>query len=199
MEPAMNDEEMKRLWQNQPLPEPPKDVATLVAMAGQEHRKFQRTIFWRDFREVGVALALIPVFLAFAQRKDALWTSYLIVLALVFVAGFMVIDRLRWRKAAAGPGETIADTIAAALAEVEHQIWLLRNVLWWYIGPLMGALIIDTAHLMLRRERNPSGFIGPIAVFFLVGVILWWANQRAVKRCLEPRRRELQKLLEAVR
>ncbi len=195
----MNDEEMKRLWQNQPLPEPLADVPTLLATAGRKHQKFQRTIFWRDFREVGVALVLIPIFVASAQREDALWTSYLIVLALVFVAGFMVIDRLRWRKAAPGPGETMGDTIRAALAELEHQIWLLRNVLWWYIGPLMGALIIDTTHQMLTGPREPSSFIGSLAVFFLLGAFLWWLNQWAVKRDLEPRRSELQKLLEAVR
>ncbi len=195
----MNDEELKRLWQNQPFPEPPKDVATLVTMAGQKHRKFQRSIFWRDFREAGVALALIPIFVAFARQKNALWTSYLSVVALAFIAGFIVIDRLRWRKAAAGPGETIADTIASALTEVEHQIWLLRNVLWWYIGPSMGALIIEAAHQMLSGDRHASGFIGRIAVYLLVGAVVWWVNQQAVKRSLEPQRSELQKLLEAVR
>jgi hypothetical protein len=195
----MNDEEMKRLWQDQPIPPPPVDVPALLATAGKKHREFQRALFWRDFREVGIALALIPVFLAFAQRNDALWTSYLIVVALVFVAAFMLIDRRRWRKATASPGDTIANTVASALAVVEHQIWLLRNILWWYLGPLIGALIIDAIHQMLTSQRNPSSFVGPIVTYLFVGAVLWWVNQRFVKRDLEPRRDELQKLLEAIR
>lgn len=195
----MNDEEMKRLWQDQPIPPPEVDIPTLLATAGKKHREFQRAIFWRDFREVAVALVLIPVFLVFAQDRDALWTSYLMVLALVFVAGFMWIDGLRWRKATAGPGENIAETVASALAVVEHQIWLLRNILWWYLGPLMGALVIDAVHHLLTSPRNPSSFYGPIATYLFVGAVLWWVNQRFVKRDLEPRRSELQKLLEAIR
>ena len=195
----MNDEEMKRLWQTQSIPQPVTDIPTLLAMAGQKHREFQRAILWCDFTEMGIALALIPIFLAFARREDALWTSQLIVLALLFVVGFIVVDRRRRRrKAAARPGETIADTLAAALADVEHQIWLQRNVLWWFIGPLMGALIIGDAHRVLSGELSPAIFIS-LVVSFLVGIGTWWLNRMSVKRDLEPRRAELQRLLEAVR
>lgn len=195
----MNDEEMKRLWQNQPLPEPAADVAALVKAARRKHRKFQRTILWRDFREVVVALVLIPIFLPSALKAHAPWTSFLIVLALLFVSGFLVIDRLRRRGMKASPGATMVDALAQALRDVEHQIWLLRNVLWWYIGPLAGALIIHDAYRLLSEHSSLSRFLVSLGFNVLIGCWVWNLNQRAVKRDLEPRRDDLQKLLEQVR
>jgi hypothetical protein len=82
---------------------------------------------------------------------------------------------------------------------VEHQIWLLRNIVWWYLLPPGVALMIFPAHLAWRsRDDGLSAvaeFAGAACVFALVFWILYWANQRAVRKQLEPRRKELQALL----
>jgi hypothetical protein len=171
----------------------------MVEEARDSHQLFQRMIVWRDVREVGVELIMIPVFLYFASRPGALWTSYLPVGALVFVAGFMVIDRLLRRRTAPPPGSTVAESLAGAVRDVEHQIWLLRNVMWWYIGPLMGSLLADSIYERILGKTDTITFVIVLAVIFFVGRWVWKINQQAVQRSLEPRRAELQAVLDQMR
>ncbi len=57
---SMTFEEIQSQWQAQPAPEILTDSAQLQAVQEQQ-RKFQSAIFWRDFREVGVAFAMAAV------------------------------------------------------------------------------------------------------------------------------------------
>lgn len=189
----MNEEELQRLWQTQPVPAPANDMNTLMITLRQKHQKFRRTIFWRDFREVGVAIALIPLFLFQRGHDDAAWETYLIVSALIFVAGFLIVDRLRHRPTQEAAGEPLVRALQVSLDEVDHQIWLLRNVLWWYIGPLTAALSIPVLH----RMSQGHGGIGSLIFYLAIGYGVWWLNQHAVKSDLKPRRDELQKQLDA--
>jgi hypothetical protein len=195
----MNDEEMKQLWQNQTIPEPDTGLAALVTTAREQHRKFQRTIFWRDFREVGVALMLIPLWIWIAVRQQAPWTTYIMVPALIFVAAFMVIDRLRRKAGATPPNESVVEALESALREVEHQIWLLRSVQWWYIGPIFAGLVIPDLHRLLAGKDSAGEFLRELGFDLLLGLLVWWLNQSAVKRGLVPQREELKALLEEVR
>ena len=195
----MNDDELKHLWQTQPVPAAGGDVNVLATTARQKHRQFRRTIFWRDFREVGVAVLLIPYFLFWGGDKEVPWEKFLIVLALVFVGGFMIVDRLRQRKGSVESSAPVVDVLGQALAEVEHQIWLLRHVLWWYIGPLMGALSLPQIYRLLNGIGTERGNLVMLVFYFLLGYGVWRLNQYAVKKDLEPRREELRKLLEDVR
>ncbi|TDU66028.1 hypothetical protein EI77_03764 [Prosthecobacter fusiformis] len=195
----MTEDELKHLWQTQPVPETGADGSVLSATVREKHRKFQRTILWRDFREVGLAILLIPFFLLRGAHNGSMWEHHLIVVALVFIAGFLVIDRLRHRKTAAAPGQSVVDALGLAVSEVEHQIWLLRNVHWWYIGPLLGALMVPDLYHMIRGNGSLSGGIRTLVFNLLLSYGIWKLNQYAVKKDLEPRRDELQKLLEETR
>ena len=71
----------------------------------------------------GVAVVTLP------------WTAYLMVPALLWVAGFMLLNRRRHKQRAPEPGEPLGRGVESSLAQVEHQIWLQRNVFWWYLLP----------------------------------------------------------------
>jgi hypothetical protein len=196
----MNDEDLQKLWQNQPERRLTAAVGTdLLAKAQEQHRKFQRTIFWRDFREVGVAFGLIPFWVWGALRSHAPWTSYLMVPALLFVAGFLIVDRLRHRSDRPHPDGPVLESLRKALREVEHQIWLLRNVLWWYITPILAVLLIIDFDRFARGRDSIGEFTQDVLVTLALGAGIWWLNQYAVKRSLEPRRSELQSLLDELR
>jgi hypothetical protein len=195
----MNDEDMKKIWQHQAVPETEADLAALVTTAREKHRKFQRTIFWRDFREVGVAIVLIPIWIWMAVRQQAPWTTYLMVPALLFVAGFMVIDRLRRKGGGASASESVVDSLGSALRDVDHQIWLLRNVQWWYVGPIFAGLVIPDIHSLIAGRQNASGFLWEIGSDLALAALVWGLNQWAVKKSLVPQREELKMLLEEVR
>lgn len=194
----MNDDDLKQLWQQQPIP-PAGDMATLVATARKKHGEFLRTIFWRDFREAAVALVVIPIWLRGAWGRHVLWTHYLMVPVMLFIAGFLIIDRLRRRKKAVAPDGTVVESLMAAADDVEHQIWLLGNVQWWYVGPICGALIAETIHELLLGHTSPHAFVISIGFNLFIALGVWWLNHAAVKRHLEPRRDELHRLLAEIR
>ena len=112
---------------------------------------------------------------------------------------FILVDRIRHKQQPSEPGEPLLDCVKVSLTQVEHQIWLLRNVFWWYLLPFTIAILAFFAQF---AWLNHSGF-WPITlalvpfVLFLLGLygFVYYLNQRAVRRELEPRRQELLTLL----
>lgn len=175
----------------------------LMEEVKQHRRDFRSLIFWRDFREVGIALLLIPVWFYLGHAADSPWTFYLTVPALIWVAGFMLIDRRRQQDKNVGPGGSLVDCVNDSLREVDHQIWLLRNVFWWYLLPFCISIMIFFAHVAWLTSGAWWEFMG--VVLFLgaiLGVVyggVYYANQRAVQHQLLPRREELLTLLTSLR
>ncbi len=69
------------------------------------------------------------------------WELLLMGACVTFVGVFMLVDRWRQRRRRPAHDGTLRACTEASLAEVEHQIWLLRNIFWWYLLPcLIGGL-----------------------------------------------------------
>jgi CubicO group peptidase (beta-lactamase class C family) len=89
--------------------------------------------------------------------------------------------------------------VKESLSQVERQIWLLRNVLWWYLLPFAIPILAFFAHVSWLNSKvwleSALGFGVPAV--FVVALYCWvyWLNQRAVRLQLEPRRQELLALL----
>ena len=174
--------------------------ADLLATEVQRtQRDFQSMIFWRDVREVGTSLVMIPVWFVMGFVMSLPWTWYLTVPALLWIAGFMLVDR-RWHPhRPSDPGEPLLFYVKESLAQVEHQIWLLRNVFWWYLLPPSISLMAFFTHIAWESTKSwwgcflVSGFFG--AFLFLVYGWIYRVNQLAVSKHLEPRRSDLQNLI----
>jgi CubicO group peptidase (beta-lactamase class C family) len=86
-----------------------------------------------------------------------------------------------------------------SLTQVEHQIWLLRNVFWWYLLPFTFAILVFFAHVAWSLSENWLVALGVATPFFVFLLALYsfidYINQRAVRCDLEPRRQELLALL----
>jgi hypothetical protein len=194
----MTPDPLQEAWQSQP--QPAVDTDQLVREFRRGHERFAATIFWRDAREVGVSLLLLPVWVGMGVGIGLPWTWYLVMPGLLWVAGFMTVDRMRQRRRRARPGDPLVRTVASSLAEVEHQIWLLRNVLWWYLLPLAVPMLAFFAQTFWRASRGNVWEMAVSTSFvtaIVVGVYawIWWINQKAVRSTLEPRRRELAAML----
>jgi hypothetical protein len=97
----------------------------------------------------------------------------------------------------------LRSSVERSLVQVEHQIWLLRNVFWWYLLPPGVPMMIWLAHFSWSSGRHSIvgaiAAFGVMALFFLlVGWFIYWLNQYAVRKQLEPRRKELQTLLKGL-
>src|SRR5436190_11290982 len=125
------------------------DADSLLKEVQRSQGHFQAMIFWRDFREVGVALVMLPLWFYMGITLSLPWTWYLTVPALVWVVGFLLVDRMRHKQKRIGPGETLLASVKESLTQVEHQIWLLRNVFWWYLLPFIISILAFFAHVSL--------------------------------------------------
>jgi len=115
------------------------------------------------------------------------------------VGVYIIVDRLAQKKTQPAFNGTLKGCIEASLAQVNHQIWLLKNIFWWYLLPLLVASAIS----MWTKESHRPHFDHAAAVGVLMSVVLiaWffrWVyrlNQSAVTKTLQPRREELEALL----
>ena len=84
----------------------------------------------------------------------------------------------------------------SSLAQVEHQIWLLRNVHWWYLLPLALSALPFFGQVAWQERSGgwwtALGVSMVVALVVIVLAVIYWLNQYAVRSELEPRRRELE-------
>src|SRR5262245_4951695 len=138
----MNPDDFKQAWQTQSSQTRLSiDAELLLKEVRRNQQYFTATIFWRDVREVGISLLMVPLWLYLGVKFSLPWTWYLTVPALVWIAVFMLTDRLRHRRQPPEPGKPLRQRVESSLTQVEHQIWLLRNVFWWYLLPLALSML----------------------------------------------------------
>jgi hypothetical protein len=196
----MDPDNVKQAWQAQTSQTRlTMDAEQLLNEVRRKQQRFTATIFWRDVREVGTCLLLLPLWLYLGVKHSLSWTWYLTVPALLWIGGYMLADRMRHKRQSPEPGEPLRQCAERSLAQVEHQIGLLRNVLWWYLLPLALSFLAFIGQ-GAWQERS-GGWWTALAISEVVtigGIVfagIYWVNQYAVRAGLEPRRRELEALL----
>ena len=208
----MDLEQMRQAWQAQDEPVDLKvEADTLLQQVQTRHRELVRAVFWRDVREVGAAaaVAVFFVFVGVGSGQGA-WFYYVAAGLALFVAAFILVDRVRQRREAARSVESIMDDLAVSLGQVEHQIWLLKNVLWWYLLPLgtaVGVVLFQAVWCAPYVSWLPGIELCLYALVFVLFLYLfvlflhrvYCLNQRVVRQDLLPRREELAKLLSELR
>ncbi len=176
------------------------DADLLLKEVQHNQRNFRATIFCRDFIEVGVAIVLLPCWFYAGIRYSLPWTWYLTVPALVWVAGFVLVDRKRHPQQQSEPGGPLLKSVKESLTQVEHQIWLLRNVFWWYLLPFTISILAFFAHV--AWSSRSAGWLAALIFFVILFIrlfirrliffrIYYTINQRAVRGAAwsrEPRR-----------
>src|ERR1019366_5328019 len=195
----MNFEDLQKAWQSQDASAKVTinaDVLLKEVRRNQQH--FRATIFWRDVREVGVAAFMTWLFLHWAIR-DREWSLYLLAFACCGVGIFMLADRWLQRKKRSLTNDSVRSCVEASLIQVSHQIWLLKNVSWWYLLPIQIGLAALIGSVAWQARSAGLAVIMGLAAFALVCGLLGWGvyhlNQIAVRKSLEPRRQELETLL----
>src|SRR3954462_11386730 len=161
----------------------------------RSEQTFRAMISKRNSSEVIVGLLMLPLWFFLGHWLSLPWTWYLGIPAITWVILFIVIDRTRHNRLPSEPGEPLLDCVKISLTQVEHQIWLLRNVFWWYLLPFTIAIMAFFSQIAWRHSSGFWTFIAalaPEAVFLLLLYgFVYWLNQHAVRQTLVPRREEL--------
>ena len=192
----MNPDDLKQAWRGQPRLAVDADL--LLKEVKRNEQNFDAMIFWRDFREVGIALVMVALWLYLGVKGALPWTWYLTVPVLLWVAGFMLVDRKRHQRLPS-EGEPLRRHVEGSLAEVEHQIGLLRSVHWWALLPMTLAMLAFFGQAAWQERGGGWWTVLFMLMVSIFGVSvfagIYWLNLYAVRAMLEPRRRELETLL----
>ncbi len=177
------------------------DSDLLLREVKRNKKHFESTIFWRDVREAGGSFVL-AVFFLYQSMKLNLWSLYFPALACILVGVFMIVDRVIQKGKLPKSSDSLANCIKISLVQVEHQIWLLRNVLWWYLLPFAIGIALFWGHGGWRiRNDSRIGliFIGGCFIGLIILCTgIYYLNQYAVRKELVPRKQELESLLNSL-
>lgn len=203
----MNPDKYQQAWQeHSSQTRVTIDADLLLQEVQRNQRDFRAMIFLRDFREVVVALLMIPVWFYLGAITSSPWTWYLTVPVLVWMAGFMLVYRMRHPQKPSEPNESLLECVKNSLTQVEDQIWLLRNVFWWYLLPPGVSILAFFAHVSWQSAIETNDWLAGLGtatfLFAFVIALYYWIyrlNQRAVDSQLEPHRHELFTLLASLR
>ncbi len=196
----MDPDSYQKAWHAQSSQTRVTIAADLLLKEMQRSQKsFRATIFRRDFFEVAIGLLMLPLWFYLGHWLSLPWTWYLTVPALIWVAGFILVDRRRHPQRTSEPGEPLLFYVKESLTQIEHQIWLLRNVFWWYLLPFCLSIMAFFLQVAWNTSSGGWGFVLMAAFLGLFLFVIYGGtyhlNQRAVRNHLEPRRQDLLKLV----
>lgn len=175
------------------------DIELLTKEMQRSQQSFRSTVFWRDVRELGVGLLMIPIWIYLGIAMALPWTWYLEIPASVWVMGFTILDRRRHTQKASQQSESLLHCSKESLRQVDHQIWLLRNVFWWYLLPYTVAIMAFFVHVSWQASSDWWEFFARVGGFGLLTLVVYGVtylvNQSVVRLQLEPHRQELLNLV----
>ncbi len=190
----MNDDALKKLWQEQPL-DPGQAIPTMEQLTAMKQKmtRFDRVINRRDLGELIAALFGGGYFsFVFFQIHSLTARVGCVVIVLGMV---LIMWRLLWnsrRQVKMEPNASVMDALKIELQKVEIQIGLLKSVFWWYILPIMVGVNIFFIGMNHSNAERAGYFVFTV----LLGVFIYWLNQRAVRKQLLPLKTELESLLD---
>ena len=197
----MNWNDYEAVWKRQ---EPPvgetADLAGLRTTFEARSRKLHGVLLVRDFGEAGAGLLVAAAFASTWWRLGAAaWPMALAIGLILGISGFFLRERFRTRRLRPSADAPMLARVEADLALLRRQCRLVRLMWVWYLGPC-GAAIALVFGVLVRRQPPGSPLRDPalLAGFgFFFALVLWFAweiNRRALRRRLEPRLAELEKL-----
>ncbi len=192
----MNDDELKQLWQGQPLRNPNISPAQLIAAMQNKTSQLRRTLDARDLRELCACAVVILIFGFFYFTVYRTPMSRLGDLIVIGGAIFIACKIVLTRKATplAPVDATVADSLRAELDSVRAQSRLLGSVLWWYILPLTVGELIATWGLPISLAATV-----PVSLIIIaINAFVYWLNRWARAKEFVPLEEQLQSLLRSV-
>jgi len=202
----MNFDDLQKNWQSQQGNFKSGIDSNLLLKEVQKNEKhLESVVLWRDIREVVVAFLLFLLFLYFGLKLNIL-PIYLLALASLGIAVFMVADRIIQKRKQPKPSQSLASYTESSLKKINHQIWLLKNVLWWYLLPSAIGVGVFISYGAFKISQNSGLENLTWWLLFLFGslfisILVFWGiyilNRRVVQNELVPRQKELEQLLQS--
>ena len=180
-------------------------IEPLIVAAKERGNAFRRMIDFRDYREIGISIVMIPVWIWLGWRTSQPWTWYLTIGGIVWTTGYQLSVRRKQRRLAerVPPNATFIESLQEDRRQVQHQIEHLRGVAWWYLLPYGVPLSIyflhsswNLADTWLEFATGAGGLILFVVVLYAA---IYWINQKAIEIQLQPQRETLDRMIAELR
>jgi len=188
----MNDQELKNLWQQQPVAAPVVSSPQLVSAMQTKMSDLRRKLLARDARELFGCVFILVIFGLFFFDTEAPVSRLgdLIVMASAVFIGWRIIQARR-ATPPPKPDATTVESLRAELHSVRTQSQLLRSILWWYLLPIGTGVLIS----VWGEKSEPFLKITFTVTVIFTYAFIYWLNQRARRKQLLPAQAQLEALL----
>lgn len=172
-------DELRELWSATPVP--PVKSTEVLAMVEKRMKRFDRMVFMRNLRECAASLVVSGVFLAMALKSHEPWQragEWIIVIS-GLVTAFTLVRYGRSGKPL-DAGRSLTEYVGELMKRYDQQIWLLRNVKYWYLLPMYVGLLMLTGGMLLQQSRAGAMKWPTLAmpvVYTAVFGWIWWLNE----------------------
>jgi hypothetical protein len=200
----MTTDEMSEAW-GLPDNAPTLGISseTLLKQVGRSHRDFLVALLRRDVLELVAGFAVIAFFCWFGWATWdplRLWTAFAASGCVMIPMAHFFWEVRHLCKKVHVFHHTVTTTLEQAIREINRQIVLLKNVLWWYLLPIGAGLtiLLGQIGLFFVRAQIPGDVWIKFLAYVVFGIVFFYGvyrlNQRAVEKELQPRKAELEEM-----
>ncbi len=200
----MELDRFKTAWSDQPISaEFSGDPVRLVEQVQRQVHELRRRVQLRDLLETGSAVFVAVVFSWGATYGGFLMQAGAAIVIATAAMIVIVLHTVR-RRGVLRFDADLKQRLVAETDAVKRQIRLLRNVLYWYVGPLLvggllfGLGILTAADPSPGLERATLLALITASQLIVLGVVtaaIRWLRQTVLQRQLEPALAELTRRL----
>ncbi len=188
----MNEQDLKNIWQSSGNQEYIQfDKTKLIADLELNLSKFKKSIKYRDWREISIAIILMPLF-GFAAFKIPFILSKVGALIIVGWCIFLIVRLLKAKKNIfIAPTESYMNYLKKSREYLMAQKGLLDTVLYWYILPSVTGVLL----FFLGFDLSFLKRIFFVTITLGLGVFTYLINKYAVKKGILPRLRKIDDII----
>jgi hypothetical protein len=202
----MNLEALKSEWQQHHREQLPAIKISEIALDTiVRSQRLAALVRRRDWLEALGALTVVMFFGVFLWTVPCTSTvqigAWIIMLGSVEIVVMMAWARRRDERLE--HDQSLPNFCRSEVHRLDRQICLLRNVTWWYSGPMvLGCCVMFVGFFPLFSDLPSWQYYGFLAAFFVCFVATAWIVQRggshSIRNELLPLQNELKMLLESI-
>lgn len=164
------------------------DLTNVIESLKKETTKLDKSVKRRDLLEISIAFLLIPVWVWKLFYSESLIQSvglWIAILACLFIPYKM----LKAKQVDVPKDDSLLAFLSVEKMKLENQKTLLESIIWWYIAPLMLAIVLITAGGTVNEAGIPQ-INEQLAIYYffcgLLSVAVFFLNKRGAKKQFTP-------------
>ena len=203
----MKLDELKEAWKSQDTRITVQTVLLLESMR-KKQRRHNKYIWLRNIREGWLTILAAVYFTCFAESdvesRLQLWPFYLAMVILFGIGVFRVLDNRRQKQRMLDYKNSTFAFIECSLLSINHRIWLLENMIWWGILPvIVGGILIIAQIIMVVGLQEPATLFWElgkgVGIACVILGVLYWGNLWTARKYWQPRKAELEAIADSLK